>query len=137
LYQAGINVLRPTARGIMPLAAKTLAIDEDLRPIGVRRLLTLLRRIVLRDGLELIFEPNGEVLHRALQRRFEALMAELFARGAFAPARSADAFQVTVDPTGAEKGQLAIELRIAPSRPLAFLVVRLLRSGDRLTLEES
>jgi hypothetical protein len=31
---------------------------------------------------------------------------------------------------------LAIELRIAPSRPLAFLVVRLLRSGDRLTLEE-
>jgi hypothetical protein len=137
LYQAGINVLRPTARGIMPLAAKTLAIDEDLRPIGVRRLLTLLRRIVLRDGLELIFEPNGEVLHRALQRRFEALMAELFARGAFAPPRSADAFQVTVDPTGAERGQLAIELRIAPSRPLAFLVVRLLRSGDRLTLEES
>ena len=137
LQQAGINVLRPTARGIMPLAATTLAIDEDLRPIGVRRLLTLLRRIVLREGLEWIFEPNGEVLHRALQRRFEALMAELFARGAFSPARSAEAFQVTVDATGAEKGQLVIELRVAPSRPLAFLLVRLLRTGDRLTLEES
>lgn len=137
LQQVRINVLRPTARGIMPLSAATLAPDDQLRPIGVRRLLTLLRRIVLRDGTELVFEPNAEALHRALQRRFEALMAELFARGAFAPARRTDAFQVTVDARAAELGQLAIELRVAPSRPLAFLLVRLLRSGDRLTLEES
>jgi len=135
LQAARVNVLRRTPRGIMPLAAQTLAIDDDLKPLGVRRLLILLRRIALRDGAALVFEPNGDALRRALERRFESLLAALFARGAFAPARASDAFRVSVDQSRAAVGQLVVELRVAPSRPLAFLTVRLSRTGDRLTTE--
>jgi hypothetical protein len=129
---AQVNLLRDEPRGILAQSADTLARDADLTAIHVRRLLVLLRRIALRVGPGYVFEPNGAVFQRLVQRGFEAALDDLFARGAFAGAERAGAYQLAVDanPNVADQGRFVVEIKVAPSRPLSFLTVRLVQSGD-------
>jgi hypothetical protein len=141
LQDAQVNLVRADPRGFLTLSADTLALDAELRPINVRRLLSLLRRLALRRGHAYVFEPNGATLRRAVERGFEALLTDLFRRGAFAGATAAQSFRVVTDdtvntPRDADAGRLVVELRVAPSLPLAFLAVRLAQSGARLTVTE-
>lgn len=134
LYGAGVNILRPDARGPTLWSAQTLSDDGDLAPLNVRRLLILLRRIVLRDGQEHVFAPNGPSFRRRLALQLERLLSLLFERGAFAGQTRASAFQVVVDerlnpPARADQGRLVVELRVAPARPMEFIVVRLIETG--------
>lgn len=135
LQDARVNVLRREPAGFLCLSEDTLTDDPDLRPINVRRLLALLRRLALLHGPDLVFELNDGALRRALQRRFEALLTELFVLGAFSGARPEEAFQVVTGsppntPRSVEQGRLIVELKVAPARPLAFLTVRLVASRD-------
>jgi len=99
LQDAQINRLRADPRGLMALSADTLALDADveLRPINVRRLMILLRRLALRRGTTYVFEPNGPTLRRAVQRSFNELLTDLFRRGAFAGATPEQSFRVVTD----------------------------------------
>ena len=131
LQAAQLNLVRREPRGFLWLAADTLTEDDELRPIGVRRLLQLLRRVALLHGASYAFEGNSEIVRRTVQRGFERILARMFALGAFAGATAAQAFVVNVlapVDAGAD-GQLVIELQVAPSRPLSFITVRLVRSG--------
>ena len=139
LQDARINVLRQTPRGFMLLAADTLAGDEDLRPISVRRLMQLLRRVALRLGAGYVFEPHDAVFRRAVQRGFEALLADLYQRGALAGETAAQAFQVVTGESlntrvSTDAGRFIVELRVAPSRPMAFLTLRLTQTSDGINL---
>lgn len=154
LQEAGINVIRQTPRGFVPISANTMAVvrcrpedelrdqqldDTELRPINVRRLLMLLRRLALLVGATYVFEPNGPAFRRQVQRGFETLLEGLYLRGAFAGANAASAFQVDIGPTlntqaTIDHGQLIVELRVAPARPLTFLTLRLVRSGEQSLL---
>lgn len=139
LQDARINVLRQTPRGFMLLAADTLAGDEDLRPISVRRLMQLLRRVALRLGAGYVFEPHDAVFRRAVQRGFEALLADLYQRGALAGETAAQAFQVVTGESlntrvSTDAGRFIVELRVAPSRPMAFLTLRLTQTNDGISL---
>ncbi|MEH6413445.1 phage tail sheath C-terminal domain-containing protein [Pseudomonas sp. CGJS7] len=141
LQDAQINLLRDDPRGFFALSADTLSLDADLRPINVRRLLILLRRIALRRGSSYVFEPNGPMLWRSVQRGFDQLLGELFRRGAFAGATAEQSFRVVTDegvnPPGAiDAGRFVVELRVAPSLPMRFIAVRLAQSGERLTVRE-
>ena len=143
LQDAQINLFRADPRGLMTLSADTLALDADvgLRPINVRRLLILLRRLALRRGTTYVFEPHGPTLRRAVQRSFRELLTELFRRGAFAGPRAEQSFRVVTDDTvntarDADAGRFFVELRVAPSLPMRFMAVRLAQSGDRLTVVE-
>jgi phage tail sheath protein FI len=141
LQEARINLVRDDPRGFLTLSASTLAEEPELVPINVRRLLTLLRRLALRRGQSYVFEPHGPALRRAVERGFDVVLTELFRRGAFAGATAEDGFRVVVDdtvnpPASVEAGRLVVELRIAPSRPLTFLTVRLAQSGPRLSITE-
>jgi len=129
LEDAHVNAFVQRPAGFLALSEDTLA-DGDARPIGVRRLLDLLRRLVELHGPAYAFEPNDARLRRRVQRTFTAVMRELLARGAFSGASATEAFQVrTGEPPNtrqdAEQGRLLVELRVAPSRPLRFLTVRL------------
>lgn len=142
LQQAQLNLLRQDARGFLVLAADTLSLDPDLRPINVRRLLSLLRRVALQRGQLYVFEPLSDLFRRSVQRGFEQLLNELFRRGAFAGNSPAQAFRVEVGlpPNSVhdlDNGRFFVELKVAPSQPLAFLTVRLLQLGDRLQAQES
>jgi hypothetical protein len=143
LQDAQINLVRQDARGFLAMSADTLAHanDIDLRPINVRRLLILLRRLALRRGASYVFEPNGPLLRRAVQRSFTELLDQLFRRGAFAGSIPAQSFRVVTDdtintPRDADAGRLIVELRVAPSVPMRFLSVLLAQSGERLTVAE-
>jgi phage tail sheath protein FI len=142
LFQdAQVNLVRHEPGGFLWLSADTLAQDEEVRPISVRRLLQLLRRAALLHGPQYAFEPNDDVFRRTIQRGFEQLLSFMFSLGAFAGRTVDEAFQVNAGsppntPRSVEAGRLIVELQVAPSRPLAFLTVRLLRSGEgRFELE--
>jgi hypothetical protein len=136
LQDAQLNIVRQEPRGFLSLSADTLSDDSELRPINVRRLLILLRRLALRLGADYVFEPNSPAFRRAVQRGFEALLEQLFIRGAFVGNTASEAFQVVTKsylntPQSIEQGRFIVELKVAPSQPLTFLTVRLLQSNDR------
>lgn len=137
LAAAGVAVVERTHLGVVALSADTLSDDVELRPVAVRRLLHLLRRLAAREGQQYAFEPNGEALQGAAQRGFEGVLTDLFAAGALAGRRPEQAFRVVVAaPAGRDGAQLVVELRVAPSLPLRFLTVRLARAADgRLQVE--
>lgn len=141
LYERQINAARREARGFLLMSADTLSADPSLRPISVRRLLILLRRLALREGAEMVFQQSDESFARRVQRRFEGLLAQMFARGAFAGATPSAGFQVVTDASvntraSLDLGRFIVELRVAPSLPLVFLTVRLVQvqgSGPQVT----
>lgn len=141
LQEAQLNIFRQEPRGFLSLSADTLSDDSELRPINVRRLLILLRRLALRLGADYVFEPNNDAFRRAVQRGFEAMLEQLFIRGAFAGNTASEAFQVVTKsylntPQSVEQGRFIVELKVAPSQPLTFLIVRLLQSNDRSLITE-
>jgi hypothetical protein len=141
LQDAQVNLLRDDPRGFLALSADTLALDVDVRPINVRRLLILLRRLALRRGVSYVFEPNGPALRRAVERGFGALLDELFRRGAFAGRTPEESYRVVTDdtinsPADAEAGRFLVELRVAPAIPMRFISILLAQGGGRLTVTE-
>jgi hypothetical protein len=135
LQDAQVNVVRNEPRGFLVLDAETLSDDPALRQINVRRLLSLLRRLALRLGANYVFEPNDDSFRRLVERGFEQMLGQMFERGAFAGATPAAAFRVNAGsppntPQGTDNGRFIVELAVAPSRPLAFLTIRMMRTGD-------
>lgn len=137
-----LNEIRQYPNGFMTLRADTLDADDPaLRLISVRRLLIVLRRVALRYGTAFAFEPNGESLRGMVQHRFEQLLRGLYDRGAFAGNSPAQAYQVSTDASinttaAADQGRFLVELRIRPSLPMEWIVVRLLQRGSELVLAE-
>jgi hypothetical protein len=141
LQDARINIVRQEARGFLVLDADTLDDDIDLGLINIRRLMSLLRRLVLQLGVTYVFEPHDAAFRRTVKRGFEARLEEMFSRGAFAGATPATSYRVVVDdtvnpPTSVEQGRFIVELRVAPSAPLQFLTIRLVQRGERGVLVE-
>lgn len=142
LMSAGVNVLRRDPRGFLVLSAETLSPDEDLRPINVRRLLILLRRLAHREGTRFVFEPNDDDFQSGVRRQFEQLLSGLYMRGAFAGRNAGEAYRVVADSSvntqeSLDQGRFIVELRVAPSQPLQFLTIRLAQSGpDDLRFQE-
>jgi len=139
LQDAGINVVLHAPRGFTVMCADTLSPDDEVRSINVRRLLILLRRQALRLGTTYVFEPNDDAFRRMVQRGFEAMLGGLFERGAFAGDTTTTAFQVRTDSSlntnaSVDQGRFIVELRVAPARPLTFVTMRLVQTGERLTL---
>jgi len=134
--------VRQEPRAFLTLCADTLSLEPDLRFIQVRRLLILLRRLALKLGATYVFEPNDASFRRLVQRNFEALLEDLFHRGAFAGKTAGSSFQVVTagglnTPQSIEQGRFIVELRVAPAQPLTFVTLRLVQSGSgRLAVEE-
>jgi phage tail sheath protein FI len=123
------------------LSADTLSREVDVRPINVRRLLILLRRLSLRVGATYVFEPNDDSFRRLVQRGFEAVLERMFERGAFAGSTPATSYQVITDEsinsrTSVDQGRFIVELRVAPLLPLTFITVRLVQTNDRSLVME-
>lgn len=139
LDRARINLVRRLADGFAVRDADTLSNEPDWRHISVRRLMTLLRRTALRRGMTYVFEPNGAVLRRAVERDLGQMLDELQRLGAFAGATSGQSFRLAVhqDIGRQESAQLVVELAVAPSQPMRFLTLRLLPRGGRLTVMEA
>jgi phage tail sheath protein FI len=142
LQDAAVNLIRQEPGGFVCLDADTLSPDDEVRPINVRRLIALVRRAALQVGNDYTFEPNDDAARRAVQRAFESMLETLYVRGAFAGATEQDSFQVVTDASlntasSVDAGRLIAEIRIAPSRPLSFLTIRLVQANDATVLQEA
>lgn len=142
LLQRQVNLVRQGPRAYRLAQADTLSPTDELRAFSVRRFLTLLRRLIEREGVRYVFEPNGDDFRDAVRAQWQQLLLDLYTRGALRGARPEDAFRIVIDPQGdagraAELGRLVVELQVAPAQPLRFLNVRLVQTGsDGLTVQE-
>ncbi len=139
---AAINPIVKHGLDFSVFDALTLSEDAGTRPINVRRLMSLLRRLALKQGALFVFEPNSDALRRAIDHRFRNWLGTLFARGAFAGATPSEAFRLRVGstlntPQSIDAGRLIIEIAVAPAQPMRFLTARLTQSGEHFSVTEA
>jgi hypothetical protein len=137
LFQRQFNLPRPQPRDFRVLGAHTLSVERALLQLSTRRLLILLRKLCLQRGLDYVFENNHERFREGVRASLEAVLRGLFDRGAFAGASPVESFQVVTDasvnpPQSVDQGRFVTQILVAPSEPLEFIVVRLIRAGDGL-----
>ncbi|MEC9433566.1 MAG: hypothetical protein VYD87_11735 [Pseudomonadota bacterium] len=136
LIAAQINPVLREPGGFPIFNADTLSRSADLRPLPVRRLMILLRRLALREGQAWVFEPDSPDFRAMVRARFTRLLSLIHQRGGLKGAEARAAFEVVVDgsvnpPSAADGGRFAVELRVAPSRPFRHLTVLLLQTGPQ------
>lgn len=138
-HPQGMNCFVRETDGIHLVSARTLSRDPQWRQLSVRRLLLMLRRVLLQQTQWCAFEPNGPKLWRDLRHAIENLLRQLFRAGAFAGGTEADSFFVRVrnERPLLDRGELVVEIGVAPAEPLEFIVLHLRRAGDgTLAMEE-
>lgn len=137
-HPLGMNCFVRDAGGIQLVSARMLSRDRQWRQLSVRRLILMLRRTLLRETQWAVFEPNGPTLWRDLTHAIGNLLLRLFRAGAWAGATPAESYFVRVHTEQArlDRGELLIDIGVAPAEPLEFIVLQLRRDGDgTLTLE--
>lgn len=131
LFNNHANVFVQQPGRFVALSAHTLSQDPALLQLSVRRLLILLRKIALQQGGRYVFEPNTDRFRQLVRASFERLLGRLTQLGAIV------AFQVITDagvntPTDIDNGRLVIVLRVAPTNPVEFITVTLVRDREGL-----
>jgi uncharacterized protein len=142
LNPQGINAIRGfPGRGIRVYGARTLSSDSAWRFVNVRRLLSMLEE-ALYDGLQwAVFEPNDKQLQLGLRLAIIGLLDPLWRRGAFVGDTAEAAYQVRCDATTTPpelraSGQIVAEVRVAPTVPYEFILLRLGLTADELRISE-
>jgi len=132
LLPLGLNAFVRDARGIELVSARTLSRDPQWRQLSVRRLMLMLRRTLLVDTQWAVFEPNGPMLWAELHQALTSLLRGLWRAGALVGRTQDEAFFIRMDTAARrlERGELLVEIGVAPSEPLEFILVRLRREGD-------
>jgi hypothetical protein len=141
LHPAGVNVYLRERDGVRLTAGRTLSRDPAYRQLSVRRLMTMLRRVLSEKMQWVVFEPNNRSLWSEVRQLLLGYLRQLYTAGAFRGATEEEAFFVRCDetlnpPRVLDAGQLITEVGVAPAEPLEFLVLRLVRDGDGTLLVE-
>lgn len=131
LFDAHANLITQHPGTFSTLSAHTLCDDPRQLQISVRRLLILLRKIALLLGARYTFEINNDRFRQLVRMRFDRILGALVDRGAL------HAYAVVVD--GAintaedqDDGRFIVSLQIAPTSPIEFITVTLVRTGSGL-----
>ncbi len=143
LNTLGINVLRADAgRGLRVLGARTVSSDTDWRFLNVRRLMCMIEKSLQVSIQWAVFEPNDWRTRAKLALTIGAFLQSLFERGAMVGATAAEAFYLRCDdgnnPADArDRGELLIEVGIAPTVPFEFIVLRIGRDANGFAIHQS
>ena len=141
LAVTGVNLVLQRPEGYTLLSEDTLSSNPDLRPIHVRRLLILMRRIMLRLGEEFTFETNSLALRALIRLRCYNMLARMNQAGAFAGRSAAESFQVSIEDNdnpqaSIDAGRLIIRIRIRPAQALRFITIRFELGGGATGITE-
>lgn len=131
LFDAHANLLVQQPGAFTALSAHTLTGNRDQLQVSVRRLLILLRKICLLLGARYTFEVNNDRFRQLVRMRFDRILAALVDRGAL------HAFRVISDggvntPQDQAEGRFIVVLQVAPTSPIEFITVTLVRTGAGL-----
>ena len=131
LNPIGVNCIRSfTGRGLRVWGARTLSSDPSWRYINVRRLFNFVEKSI-ETGLQwVVFEPNDEALWAKVRRDVNAFLTGVWREGALFGGTPEQAFFVKCDaelnPADVrDRGQLFIDVGLAPVKPAEFVVFRL------------
>lgn len=143
LNSLGINVLRADAgRGLRVLGARTLSTDTDWRFVSVRRLMCMIETAIEAAIQWAVFKPNDWRTRAKLTLVIGSFLQSLFERGAMVGATATEAFFVRCDDANnpsytRDRGELHIDIGIAPSVPFEFIVLRIGRDANGFAIHES
>jgi hypothetical protein len=142
LHPEGINVYLLERDGVRLTAARTLSRNGDYRQLSVRRLITMLRRVLEQQLQWMVFEPNNDELRAAVTFMLRGFLGRIHQAGGLAGATEEESFYVRCDdslnpPWSRDSGRLVVEVGLAPAEPLEFLVLRFTREGDGTLRAES
>jgi phage tail sheath protein FI len=134
LFALGFNLIREEATDFRVMSAHTLADDQSLLQLSVRRMLIQLRKALLQRGQDYVFASNDEQFRQRVGRGLEGLLRLMFDGGAFAGVAQQSSYRIAVDggintPTDIDQGRMIAQLQVAPSQPMEFLTVLLTRTG--------
>ncbi|SFO74653.1 hypothetical protein SAMN05660464_0924 [Geodermatophilus dictyosporus] len=131
LHRFGVDVFRLRADGVWLTGARTLSTDPALRQLTVRRLLLLLDRVLRRQLAWTVFEPGDDALRAGLRRHLEQVLGDLGDAGAFAGATPAESWFLQVGrPDEEGTGRLVVQIGVAPSEPMEFIVVHVVLDAE-------
>jgi hypothetical protein len=140
LNLAGLNLLRGEfGRPPILAGARTLSHDPDWRFINIVRLVLTLKKAIDIALRWIVFEPNSAAIRAAVSASLTALLQMFFERGAFRGATPEQSYFVRCDdettPPGArDAGQLIALVGIAPAAPCEFIVLRVGREHNTLSV---
>jgi phage tail sheath protein FI len=130
-FNAQVNLVRQLPGQFTLMSAHTLSLEDTFLQISVRRLLIFLRKLALLRGMRYLFEANNERFRGRVQSDFEAALTIMAQRGAIT------AFEVVTDSSvntqnDYDNGRFIIAIRVAPTLPIEFITVVLLRTSEDL-----
>ncbi|HXH78136.1 phage tail sheath C-terminal domain-containing protein [Nocardioides sp.] len=131
LFDAHANLFTQHPGTFTALSAHTMTGDPQVLQLSVRRLLILLRKICLRLGVRYTFEINNDRFRQLVRMRFDRILNALVQRGAIHGFRVEVAGGVNT-PEDQDAGRFIVVLRIAPTSPIEFITVTLVRTGEGL-----
>lgn len=130
LNPIGVNCIRSfTGRGLRVWGARTLSSDPAWRYVNVRRLFNYVEASIERGTQWVVFEPNDADLWARVRRDVGAFLTGVWRDGALFGATATEAFFVKCDaennpPDVRDRGQLVIDVGLAPVKPAEFVVFR-------------
>lgn len=131
LNPIGVNCIRSfTGRGLRVWGARTLSSDPAWRYVNVRRLFNFVEKSIEHGTQWVVFEPNDPDLWARVRRDVGAFLTGVWRNGALFGITSDEAFFVRCDeelnpPDVRNRGQLIIEVGLAPVKPAEFVIFRL------------
>jgi hypothetical protein len=142
LNPSGINVIRSfPGRGIRVWGARTLSSDPAWRYLNVRRLFNYVEESILEGTHWVVFEPNDLDLWQRVKRTVNSFLLGVWRSGALFGASPGEAFYVKCDaetnpPDVVDRGQLVVEIGIAPVKPAEFVIFRIAQFSGGAALSE-
>jgi uncharacterized protein len=131
LNPIGVNCIRSFAgQGIRVWGARTLSSDPAWKYINVRRLFNYVEKSIEHGTQWVVFEPNDSDLWARVRRDVGAFLTGVWRDGALFGLTAPEAFFVKCDeevnPADVrDRGQLIIEIGLAPVKPAEFVIFRL------------
>ena len=131
LNPIGVNCIRSfTGRGLRVWGARTLSSDPAWRYVNVRRLFNYVEKSIERGTQWVVFEPNDPDLWARIKRDVGAFLTGAWRDGMLFGRSPEEAFFVKCDeelnpPEVRDRGQLFIDIGLAPVKPAEFVVFRL------------
>lgn len=130
LNPIGVNCIRTfTGRGVRVWGARTLSSDPAWRYINVRRLFNYVEKSIEGGTQWVVFEPNDPDLWARVRRDVGAFLTGVWRDGMLFGRAPGEAFYVKCDeelnpPDVRDRGQLVIEIGMAPVKPAEFVIFR-------------
>lgn len=142
LNPAGVNAIRAfPGRGVRIWGARTLSSDPEWRFLTARRVVDAIERTLEAALQWAVFEPNGPVTRQGVAVSIGTLLERLWRGGILAGDTPAAAFRVKCDtdnnPDDAvARGELTADVAVAPANPFEFVVFRVAKALDALSVGE-